>query len=277
MERERDREKREQEREEQDERFRLEQLVLRLGRKRVLATLNETHPSDYEAVRDKTLLTLISSVALLARLLSPLWKECGKLAVVCRRFGEATRHPEFWMPAVRQHLRRVFPRANPELLNYVNPFFRFPEHMPLCPPLPYNAFLDWLFNKTLGSHVESKTVSGFQYVLIQRRNYQVMRFALCNDGSSLETTWYTLPVNAFTGGTALRLSKTNALDENSRERTGYVVQMDGISTWCDGPVGAEDLIWCGYVKASARCNPRSINDNFDTKVLLPWLGRGEYK
>lgn len=116
----------------EEQRHLLGQLVARVGTKRALDVLCQAEPAKYDAMQKCTLLTVIESDTILALILNPLWCNVRSLAKVCKRFAAATRRPEFWMRGVRETLRWRYPAMHANLLCYVDPFFRFPIHVP-CP------------------------------------------------------------------------------------------------------------------------------------------------
>jgi hypothetical protein len=102
------------------------------------------HADDNQACSGGEILTLPN--ALLAAVLSPCYLVVAKLMLVCVRFRDACQRPEFWMPVVRDYLRKHCPPEYAGIIPHVNPFFRFPSHMAKCPSAGWEwwRFLRWL-------------------------------------------------------------------------------------------------------------------------------------
>lgn len=229
----------------------LEQMLLRLSRKRTLETLQQAHASDYAEVSSKTLVNSITCVALLARILSPLWQNAARLARVCKRFALATKHREFWMPAVRVHLRSSWKQLTPSFIAYINPFFRFPADVWMCPGWEWSAFLEWLFPHNLLSSIKvtKGTLSGDpQWVVsMTSRARQVLQFRtdIAADDSYLRTAWYMIPKHGE-DCCPIFCAKVDA-GPNTTWRSSYDVRVNGVLVWSDGQVDGGDRHWCGAV------------------------------
>lgn len=235
------------------DRYQMEQMLLRLGRKRTLAALEQVYPSDYAEVASKTIISVITSVALLARVLSPLWPSAATLARVCKHFASAAKHREFWMPAVRGHLRRTCPEFRPSFIAYINPFFRFPEHVWMCPGWEWYAFLEWLFAKDAGSSIKviKTTQDGDPQwmVMLVSRGREVLRFRTdieVEDAYS-STEWMILP--KYDGEAAPLWCLKVEAGENTPWGSGYDVKVKGKLVWTDGNVCPDIRQWCGAVRS----------------------------
>lgn len=261
-----------------DEDFQLTQLTLRLGRKRTLALLlQQADPVECQAVQGQPILQYITSVALLATLLSALWGETARIARVCKRFSAATQHPNFWMPAVRAAVRKQFPNYPPALLASVNPLYRFPKHMTMCPGWPWWRFLQWLFPR-MGS-ARPMTMSGMNQTGDEanavRASYRIalnaeddaLAFVLFEDGS-LTTRWYPFPLSR--NSAAILMCNYNEIPDTERSSyvQGYTVNVLGKVVWCDADMNDEGRRWCGAIE------PRETGSREEAKYVK---GQGFYR
>jgi len=220
----------------------IDQLTLRLGRKRTLeALLYWAEDTDRDAVTNVTILTAI------------------------------VKRPEFWMPAVRAEVRsRMPPGKCHELIHYVNPFFCFPPHLWMIPPWPWYAFLCWLFpfpRYMSSHHAQFKPkANGAVYFDITYENSQVLSFrqAECQ-GCAFSTNW------RLRGqvSDAMFVSKTEIEPHTPTDiLPGYSVMINNHFIWADSPESNNGHAhWCGAVKESAK-NP---------EVLIPIKEYGFYR
>lgn len=231
--------------------FVFKQLLERVGLKRAFDAVRQAEHDDYVAVQRLSLLNAINTDALLATTLSSLWREAAKLARVCKRFAAAVKRREFWMPAVHSQLRSRFPKAHPELLRYVNPFFQFPEHMWMCPGWPWWYFLHWLFDgdarlysRSRATHTHDHNV-GSETIILRYKDKEALYFRRRPD-QVFTTQWYPLP-SPDPGPLSIQLVKTEASPQ-SAWISGYNVIVCGKSVWFDGNIDHSGRIWCGPIK-----------------------------
>lgn len=191
---------------------------------------------------------LTLSIALLAMVLSPAYLDIGRLLLVCKRFGLAVMRPEFWMPAIRERLRRFIPKTHIHIIDRVNPFFRFPSHMWMCPGWPWWAFLHWLLpsdnnnnNKPLckKSRAACSIVDGVPRISIYHQEMDVLVF------EENHTFWY--PDNCRKGGEypPICCGKCDLIGGSV-----YRVVVNGKYVWIDGILynyKHGGLWWCGAV------------------------------
>lgn len=138
----------------------MEQLCLRVGGMgNALQALRDGRATqDINEILQKTLLNTLRDCNLLAMLLSPLWLQAADLSLVCKRFNRVIKNnPVFWMPGVRAGLTARNPKLSAKLLHLVNPFYRFPAHIWLCPDWPWWTFLAWLWDDSYLCCIEEYT------------------------------------------------------------------------------------------------------------------------
>ncbi len=197
------------------------------------------------------ILTLITSNVVLATILSPLWRMTAKLALVCKRFAAVVKMREFWMPIVRVELKKRFTtRLSPALFSYINPFFRFPPQMWMCPKWPWWTFLQWMINQNRHSNCSiatfSKFLDGSTKVYLRCAPHHVLEFAEYTAGDMLSTRWYSLPLAVMpttAGMLPFTCRKTEALD-HSPYTSEYAAFVNQQLVWIDGPVH-DGRHWCG--------------------------------
>lgn len=132
-----------------EEEYVLTQLISQPGgRKRLIELSARDDPALHERITGNNILALIKDPSLLAAVLSGAWRYAFDIALVCRRFAAAVRMRAFWMPALREQIR-VWCHRRPYLKDigpYVDPFFRFPSHVPHVENWPWFEFLKCCFD-----------------------------------------------------------------------------------------------------------------------------------
>jgi len=204
---------------------------------------------------------VILPVTLLATVLGArdYWRNAHKLVRICKAFKDAVYHPNFWMPAVRAHLQRHAPVALHPLIDYVNPFFRFPAHVANCPNWPWWTFLQWLFPKS-GASI---TFKGNTIYLHSREWRESFSFEerVDEEGVGRHTRWL---MNSSGSSMIPAICVTKHDGIPSQQGTVYYVTVDDKYVWYDGPL-ASNKHWCGNVK--------EITEN----LVLPMKNQGFYR
>jgi len=232
----------EQEVSEQDEVFLVEQLVVRLGRKRVLEAIQARAPDDYSIVQRVTLLSSIASVSLLATVLWPLWRELKNLAPVCKRFAEAVKHRNFWLPAVRQQLLLRFPKEQ-ALIATVNPFLEIPPDIYVHVAWPWWTWLKWLFQANLVSCGNTKQFAR-AHIKFQLGQRTITYYRHLN-GSGIEI-WIS-PTTKNNTDYRIAYGKIDLPASNS----GWAIAVNGKRVWFDGyllTTAGEKKRWRGILE-----------------------------
>jgi hypothetical protein len=195
------------------------------------------------------------------------WRSASRLLRVCKRFHEAVQRQEFWMPRVKERLiAYCSPRTiHIDILPYVNPFFRFPPHVYMCPPWPWWRFLAWLFPSSphgSGSRVSFTSSRGLPRISIFYHNQDVLVFQALDGIHGRSTFWY-MDGNLSGGVPAICCTKYERASHS-----GYHVTVNNSFVWYDGRVGGRH--WCGAVRDEPVIDPE--HDNMGNAVPIEGLG-----
>jgi len=196
------------------------------------------------------------------------------MARTCRRFAAAVRGHAFWLAVARRELLRKYGGGKHAALirEWVNPFYRFPEHLPNYQPWPFATFLQWLFParypladaiaQTMSSSVvitlrtESSLVSFIEY----DNHHHCTRWDIWDKHSGSA-----VPSQTFMSQEAPRESELS---------TGYYVVQGGKYTWCDATLVTKGRVWCGLVTEGKTL---TVLTGVETRYLVPWVGQGFYR
>ena len=166
--------------------------------------------------------------------------------LVCVRFRDACRRPEFWMPVVRDYLHKHCPPRFAGIIPHVNPFFRFPSHMARCPDWEWWRFLQWLLPGPKFGTIEFYSVDGMRRIGItthwKGREGDMMGFE--EEDVALPTQWDTFWLyESKEKATSVCCIKS---DVQSYAYVRYLTYVDAQLVWRDGPL-AGGRRWCGEV------------------------------
>lgn len=242
-----------------DDTYVFDQVVKRLGLKRALSAIQAHEPFDYETVMKHTLLNTITSDSLLATVLSYLWLDAFRLCQVCKRFASAVRRKEFWLPGVRATLLSNVPSQCKPWIRFVNPFFRFPNHMWLIPDWPWWEFLTWLFR---GRNPNSKVQCNEKALFLVHKQRTLSFNFKDTDTEGYPSVFYDHDKNDL-----------QSLGARTSYKYGlrYLMTLHTKWIWVDGPLDVRHetprSYWCGAVTE----HPSS------DRWLLPVEGQGFYR
>lgn len=260
-----------------EDRYRTEQLVKRIGHKRVLELLSDADDSVYYvAGAASPLLRIINTDSLLASVLCVLWREARALSLVCKRFYAAVKRAEFWMPEVRRRLMELLPGPHYAVLrSFIHPFYRFPVALWLAPRPPWYALLCWLFRSRLFSTPPSERA--IQMVSIEGPDHFLMRFTHVPEERCVRISCSSHHTGTLSVDTqALVVTQVIAF-EGSRHPSHYNVSLAGRLIWYWGPLTG-GRTWCGAVDSgsSSSSNSATAANSSGLISFVPINGAGHY-
>lgn len=199
---------------------------------------------------------LVLPNALLATVLSPCYLMVATLMFVCVRFRDACQRPEFWMPVVRDHLRRFCPREYVGIIPYVNPFFRFPPHMAKCPSTNWEwwRYLRWLMPGPGHGRVVFCKMDGMRRIAItsyyELGKGEILGFEEDDLAVPIKRdTFWMLVEDGHANPPSICCIKT---ENQLMGETRYFTFVKDTLIWRDGIV-ADGRRWCGAVTRDNYC------------------------
>lgn len=219
---------------------------------------------------------VIKDNVLLTAVLSWSWPDAAGVALTCRRFAALVRSPNFWLHVVRRELLRKYGGAGSKhvalILDWVNPFYRFPKHMPSYEPWPFSTFLQWLFPKRYPHADAIAQVMTASVAITLRTECSLISF-IEHDNYHHCIRWDIWDEQKIGGAMPSKTYMSQEAPRESGMSSGYYVMQDGRYTWCDATLMANGPVWCGLVTEGKTVTTAG----FEIKLLSPWLGQGCYK